>query len=145
MSSPFRAMLAFLLIVARLVRSPITVRAVTDLPEPDSPTSAMVSPLWSWKETSRTAFTMPPSTLKSTAIFWASRISSRPCVPISLRVAEVTVSAIATSVRINCVAQAIAKRIEGEDGDEDEDDGGKDPRIRANHEERACILQHQSP
>ena len=42
----------------------MTVRAVTDLPEPLSPTSAMVSPLWSWKETSRTASTMPPSTLK---------------------------------------------------------------------------------
>src|SRR3569832_698559 len=145
MSSPLRVMLAFLLIVARLVSRPITVRAVTDFPEPDSPTSAMVSPLWSWKDTSRTAFTTPPSTLKSTAIFWASRISSRPCVPISLRVAEVTVSAIAASVRIDCVAQAIAKHKKSEDGDEDEDDGGKDPRIRADHGERACILQHQSP
>ena len=25
---------------------------------------AMVSPLWSWNDTSRTALTMPPSTLK---------------------------------------------------------------------------------
>ena len=44
----------------------MTVRAVTDLPEPDSPTMAMVSPRCSWKETSRTASTMPPSTLKVT-------------------------------------------------------------------------------
>src|SRR3569833_3695309 len=145
MSSPVRAMLAFLLSVARLVRRPITVRAVTDLPEPDSPTSAMVSPLCSWNETSRTAWTTPPSTLKSTAIFWASRISSRPWVPMSLRVDEVIVSAIAASVGIDCVAQAIAARVEGEDGDEDEDDRRQNPRIRADHRERAGILQHQSP
>ena len=31
-------------IVARLESSPMTVRAVTDLPEPDSPTIAIVSP-----------------------------------------------------------------------------------------------------
>ena len=53
----------------------MTVRAVTDLPEPDSPTSATVSPLCSWKETSLTASTMPPSTLKLTAMLRASRIS----------------------------------------------------------------------
>ena len=40
-------------IVARLVSSRMMVRAVTDLPEPLSPTRAMVSPLWSWNDTSR--------------------------------------------------------------------------------------------
>ena len=63
--------------VARLVRSRMTARAVTDLPEPDSPTRAMVSPLCNWKETSRTPSTMPPSTLKFTPILRASRISGR--------------------------------------------------------------------
>ena len=44
MSSPFSRMQVFGETVARFDRSPITVRAVTDLPEPDSPTSAIVSP-----------------------------------------------------------------------------------------------------
>ena len=46
----------------------MTARAVTDLPEPLSPTSAMVWPLRSWNDTSRTASIVPPSTLKVTPI-----------------------------------------------------------------------------
>ena len=52
MSSPSSVMRDFGLTVARLVSSRMTVRAVTDLPEPDSPTRAIVSPLCSWNETS---------------------------------------------------------------------------------------------
>ena len=48
-------------------------RAVTDLPEPLSPTKgdglALVQPV---KDTSRTASIMPPSTLNDTPIFLAS-------------------------------------------------------------------------
>ncbi len=41
--------------------------AVTDLPEPDSPTTASVRPAWTSNETPRTAFTTPASPSKSTA------------------------------------------------------------------------------
>jgi hypothetical protein len=40
---------------------PMIERLVTDLPEPDSPTTASVSPASSVKETSSTAFTTPAS------------------------------------------------------------------------------------
>ena len=48
---PLKAMVALSETVARLVSRPMTVRAVTDLPEPNSPTMATVSPRCSWKET----------------------------------------------------------------------------------------------
>ena len=60
-------------------------RAVTDLPEPLSPTMAIVSPLWTWKSTSRTASTVPPSTLKVTPTLRASSNTSRPSLPTSSR------------------------------------------------------------
>ena len=44
MSSPLNRTTADFATVARLVNKPMTVRAVTDFPEPDSPTMAMVSP-----------------------------------------------------------------------------------------------------
>ena len=67
MSSPSSRTREFGLTVARLVSSPITARAVTDLPEPDSPTIAIVSPLRNWNDIERTASTVPRSTLNVTA------------------------------------------------------------------------------
>ena len=60
-------------------------RAVTDLPEPHSPTMAMVSPRWTWKFIARTASTVPPSTLKVTLTLRASSSTSRPSLPRSSR------------------------------------------------------------
>src|SRR5207253_949017 len=52
---------------------------VTDLPEPDSPTTTKVSPRSMWKETPATAGTTPSSVAKSTC---RSRTSSRcPVIP----------------------------------------------------------------
>jgi hypothetical protein len=42
----------------------ITERLVTDLPEPDSPTTPSVSPLSRWKLTPSTALTVPSSVSK---------------------------------------------------------------------------------
>ncbi|GAA5503519.1 hypothetical protein Dxin01_03278 [Deinococcus xinjiangensis] len=42
----------------------ITDKLVTLLPEPDSPTTASVSPLLMWKVTPSTLFTTPSSVLK---------------------------------------------------------------------------------
>ena len=117
--------------VARLESSPMTVRAVTDFPDPDSPTIAIVSPRWSWKDTWVTASTIPPSTLNVTAMFRASRISERPWLSRSKRSGRTNglISAIGASVGIDRVAQSVAKRVEGEDGDEHEHDRRQDPRI----------------
>ncbi len=48
-------------------------RAVTDLPEPDSPTSASVRPLASEKETSSTALVAAAALPKAIERFWISR------------------------------------------------------------------------
>ena len=45
--------------VAESGRSPITAAAVVDLPEPDSPTMAVISPGWTSRSTPRTACTGP--------------------------------------------------------------------------------------
>ena len=48
---------------------PMSVIAVTDLPEPDSPTTASTSPACSLNETSSTACTTPSSVAKETLRF----------------------------------------------------------------------------
>src|SRR5258708_4979825 len=47
-------------------RMPMTAKAVTDLPEPDSPTSATVSPLSTWKPTWSSTLTVPERVRNST-------------------------------------------------------------------------------
>ena len=55
---------------------PISVMAVTDLPEPDSPTTARISPGASSSDTPSTAVTDPSSVWKETASSWIdSRLS----------------------------------------------------------------------
>src|SRR5690606_3783698 len=54
-------------------RSDTVDSAVSDLPEPDSPTSASVSPCATWRETLRTASTTPSSLRK---VIERSRMSS---------------------------------------------------------------------
>ena len=48
------------------VRMPMTCLAVTDFPEPDSPTMATVSPRYTSRSTPRTAWTRPLAVLKET-------------------------------------------------------------------------------
>ena len=78
------------LIVARLESSRITQRAVTDLPEPLSPTMATVSPRCTWKLMSRTASTVPPSTLKVTPRLRASSMHLAAAAPRSRRSSPAT-------------------------------------------------------
>src|SRR5882724_10057923 len=142
-SSPSRTTFDFLSMLALLESRRITVRAVTDLPEPDSPTSAIVSPLWSWNDTFRTASTIPPSTLNLTAGLRASRIRSRPCCPASWRSVGAWSSVISTtSRRIDGIAQPVAERVKGKDGYQDEQHGREYLRIGPNHREGPSVLQH---
>src|SRR5688572_28035296 len=99
---------------ARLERRHMTARAVTDLPEPLSPTSATVWPLRTWNETSRTASITPPSTLKVTPTRWAS-ITTSPKDLVATFIG-------ASSIRVDRVAQAVAERVEREYGDQHEAD-----------------------
>ncbi len=81
--------------------------AVTDLPEPDSPTMANTSPRWTSNETPSTACTTPSSVSKHGARGRATGAASVGRVEASLE------------LRVQCVAQAVADEDEGEDGEED--------------------------
>ncbi len=56
-------------ILAALGRMPMIAWAQTDFPEPDSPTRATVLPAGTRNETPRTAFSVAPSSAKSTCRF----------------------------------------------------------------------------
>src|SRR5215472_2551879 len=83
---------------------------VTDLPQPDSPTIASVSPSSTWNETPPTARLMPPGVRKCVCKFWTS----------SNAIGSETLG----HARIQCIAQAVAEQIDGEHGDGQER-GGK--------------------
>src|SRR5437764_6681561 len=80
---------------------------VTDLPQPDSPTIASVSPSLTWKDTPSTARLIPPGVRK-----WVCRLStSRSAIAISLETLEALGHA-----RIERIAKAVAKQIDREHG-----------------------------
>src|SRR5580698_3727493 len=85
--------------------------AVTDLPQPDSPTIASVSPSLTWKETPSTARLMPSGVRKWVCRF---RTSSN----------AIALQAFRHS-RIQRITQAVAEQIDGEHGDRQER-GGKE-------------------
>src|SRR5258706_10325174 len=102
--------------------SPMMDKAVTLLPQPDSPTIASVSLCWTAKLTSRTAGCQPPPvrntvTRFSTARIGASAVVITPRPPRS--------SFAAPQLRIDGVAQPVAEHIERED-DEQDGEAGKD-------------------
>src|SRR5262245_12147590 len=74
----------------RLIR-PMTVRKLTLLPEPDSPTMPSVSPGWIENETPSTALTIPSSVGKWTRRSLTSRSGSAiaPTVPLAGRISRV--------------------------------------------------------
>ena len=59
--------------LALLANNPMILRVVTDLPLPDSPTIAKVSPLYRSKLTSRIAWTFPAKVSKEISKFFTSK------------------------------------------------------------------------
>src|ERR1700726_3939887 len=115
-------------------RIPITAYAVTDLPDPDSPTSAMVSPLSTAKLTLSSARTMPERVRNSTLS--PSTLSAG---------AAVVMSASCPSPGIDHVAQAVAKQVEAEHRDHQRQAGKKRiPPFPRHHKGRA-LGHHDAP
>src|SRR3954447_12546093 len=112
-------------------RMPITAWAVTDLPEPDSPRMASVSPSWTSKETPLIAFATPPRVRNATCR--SSTSSSRPscgcqrgCPAGSRRsavVAEGTGTRFSAELGVEGVPDRVAQHDEGEHGQGQEDAG----------------------
>src|SRR5436309_1986801 len=94
-----------------LVTRPITVRNVTLLPEPDSPTTPSVSPGEIVSDTTSTALTRPSSVGKWTLRSLISRIGSGKR---SLLLPDDPL------VRIEGVAQPVPQEIHAQHGDQDE-------------------------
>src|ERR1700722_16682935 len=100
--------------------------AVTDLPQPDSPTMASVSPSSTWKETPSTARLIPSGVRKWVCRFWTSSnaIGLESHFWSSAPSPEGALQAFGHSW-IEGIAQAVAKQIDGEHGDRQKR-GGKE-------------------
>src|SRR5262245_26010347 len=139
----------------------ITAYDVTDLPEPDSPTMPSVSPLPTWMSTCCTALTIPRRVVNSTV---RSRTSSSGCAVMGAstgrhpKIRKTTPCKVAEGwcgmvpglpsrppLRIDDVAQAIAKQVEAEHRDHQRKarEQGNPPLAR-NHEARA-FRDHDAP
>src|SRR5580692_3046365 len=115
-------------------RMPITAYAVTDLPDPDSPTSAMVSPLSTAKLTLSSARTMPERVRNSTL---------RPAMLSAGAAVVICVSC--SSPGIDHVAQAVAEQVEAEHRDHQRQAGKERvPPFPGHHEGRA-LRDHDAP
>src|SRR5919109_2438847 len=87
--------------------SPMTDRAMTDLPEPDSPTTATTSPGATDSDTPSTAWTVPPGVSNRTRrSVTSSRLSPIASAPVS------------PTVPLPLLAQALAHEVEGQHGGE---------------------------
>ena len=83
--------------------SPIVTSEVTDLPHPDSPTTPIISPSFTERETECSASTGPSRVSKCTRRFWIFNRFDTPLPPV---------------LGINYIPQSIAKKIESESSDE---------------------------
>ena len=80
-------------------------KAVTDLPEPDSPTNPMISPRPTVKLTPATALATPALVKK-----WVSRFSTA-------RVGGSAMATLPLQPGVQHVAQLVADEVDGNDGD----------------------------
>src|SRR6202008_651271 len=123
--------------------SPMTRRAVVDLPQPDSPTMPSTSPLSTEKLTSSTARTtpaLPRKPLRTGKCFESARTSRSGCCgpPTSFTGARTSAS------DIHCAPHAVAEEIEADRNDEDHRAGQRrDPRIDVDR--GAHRVEHQAP
>src|SRR5271154_902869 len=100
----------------------ITAYEVTDLPEPDSPTMPSVSPLATEILTCCTALTMPRRVANSTV---RSSTSSSGC--------ALVISSSRPSLRVDEIAQSVAKQVEAKHRDHQCDAGKeRDPPFTGN-------------
>src|SRR6185503_2449529 len=107
--------------------------AVTDFPQPDSPTMPSVSPAATWNVTPSTARTTP-SRVKN----WVWRSVTRVSRPTSAE------SSLGLHPRVQCVAQPVPHERERKHYDRDADGRQKHgPRVR--REERETLVDHLSP
>src|ERR1700736_5178881 len=90
----------------------ITLRAVTDLPLPDSPTMPRVSPALISKETPSTAFTLPALVAKTVC---------RSCTSSSASVIFGRASLVRLQPGVESVADRVAEQVRGQHRDEDGD------------------------
>src|SRR6267154_4656672 len=103
------------------------------LPEPDSPTTPSDSPSERMRLTPSTARTVPAAEGNSIDRF-----------SISSRAIDIGPWTSALQFRIERVAQAIADKVEGQNGDQDHEAGEGDDPPRPQHE-FARIRQHRAP
>src|ERR1700722_19377244 len=115
-------------------RMPITAYAVTDLPDPDSPTSAMVSPLSTAKLTLSSARTMPERVRNSTLS--PSTLSAG---------AAVVMSVSCPAPGIDQVAQAVAEQVEAEHCDHQRQAGEERVPPFPRHHEGRALRHHDAP
>src|SRR5438067_9963848 len=111
--------------------SRMMLRAVTDLPHPDSPTMPSVSPGRSSKLMPSTALTMPSFVVKTVRRSWTSR---RGCVKSELRL----------ETRVECVPNGVAEDIRCEHRDKDRD-AGPDHQPEGVEEVALRVGQHVAP
>src|SRR5690348_180638 len=115
--------------------NPISASAVTDLPQPDSPTSPSVSPRLSAKLTPRTADAGPRLVLSRTP---------RPSTSIRGALTGPLISPLPRQSGIEQVAQSVTEKIEAEHGNGDSSTG-IDREHRRLEQQRLCIVQHAAP
>src|SRR3954453_20700969 len=87
----------------------MSVRHVTLLPEPLSPTTPRISPRRNVNETSSTARTTPPS------------VRMNVCSPVTRRISSVATATAASDIAAQEVREAVADQAEGDADDHDRD------------------------
>src|SRR5476649_2129740 len=123
-----------------LASRPITVKAITDLPEPDSPTRQTISPGLTVKLTFSTAWTRSAPEGRETLRLRTSRtglLASDINAPPSS-------SYFLAHLRIERVTQPIAHDVDGKHGEREEDAGIKDV-VREHAEQRAALGHDVAP
>src|SRR5688500_9855138 len=108
--------------------------AVTDLPQPLSPTTPRTSPRRTVRLTPSTARTMPSSSGKETCkslISKSTLLSTSHC--------------LLAGIWIGCIAHTVADETEGHDGYDDERHRCKQPRVQGNRLDVLCVLQQHPP
>src|SRR6266850_4806266 len=124
-------------------RMRITAKDVTDLPEPDSPTIASVSPLATWMSMFFTACTMPRRVENSTvrSLMSSSGIGGGALLSGTL----VSILPSRAPLRIDDIAQAVAQQVEAEHRDHQREPWKERDPPFARHHEGGPLGHHDAP
>src|SRR2546425_2898965 len=118
-------------------------RAVTVLPQPDSPTSPSVSPAASSKDTPSTARTTPSRVKNCVCRSLTARSSGTP-LPFPSKAAESTGQCLGLHPRVERVAKAVADEGEGQHDDRDAERWKQD-RPGRGREDHESLVDHHAP